>query len=212
MLREAPCGTVACSQPARETSTAADRVIINLLMVDAPSPEGIGAALETERPGRRVSAMTRPGAAPLHGPYATHQREALSTRVRIFYHFYVIHITNGTFQCPGAEPADAQLDPAHARLAWPEGVGLRRAARRRLRPAGERARAEGRERQAVRRDPEALRSQRGVRRLGEADCRREGLARAPRPSAGADLDPPAGAGRGKALAHRLLRERGEEPG
>src|SRR2546428_826816 len=116
MLREAPCGTVACSQPARETSTAADREVINLLMAYAPSPEGIGAALETERPGRRVSAKTRPGAAPLHGPYATDSPKALSTRVRIFYHFYVIHITHGIFQRPGAEPADAQLHSAHARL------------------------------------------------------------------------------------------------
>src|SRR6266403_1513184 len=185
MLREAPCGTATCSQPARETSTAADREIINLLMVDAPSPEGIGAALETERPNRRVSAMTRPGAAPLHGPYATDSREALSTGFRIFYHFYVIHITNRNFQRPGAEPADAQLHSAHARLARAEGDGLRRAARRRLPPARKRdrrggacqngvgdplkrrlrddSRAQGRERRAVRRDPQAVRSQRGVR-------------------------------------------------
>src|SRR6267143_605490 len=175
MLREAPCGTATCSQPARETSTAADREVINLLMVDAPSPEGIGAALETERPGRRVSAMTRPGAPPLHGPYATGSPRALSTRVRIFYHFCVIHITHGIFQRPGAEPADAQLHSAHARLARAEGDGLRRAARRRLPPARERdrrdgarqdgvgdplqrrlrddARAKGRERRAVHRDP-----------------------------------------------------------
>src|SRR5256712_5906107 len=143
MLREAPCGTVACSQPARETSTAVAREVINLLMADAPSPEGIGAALETERPGRRVSAMTRPGAAPLHGPYATDSREALSTVLRIFYHFYVIHITHRILQRPGAEPADAQLHPAHARLARAEGAALRRAARRRLSPACEHDRRDG---------------------------------------------------------------------
>src|SRR5437667_416743 len=194
MLREAPCGTVACSQPARETSTAADREVINFIMADAPSPEGIGAALETERPGRRVSAKTRPGAAPLHGPYATDSPRALSTRVRIFYHFYVIHITHRIFQRPGAEPADAQLHSAHARLARAEGDGLRRAARRRLPPARRReprhgARQDGRggppqrplrddapgqgpAHPAVRPDPPPLRAEAAGRRPGAADRRR----------------------------------------